>query len=220
MVYCMSNFDVLICSQGEQMKKNGLYIAFEGVDGSGKSSQISVLKDFLESQGKTVTLVKEPGSVTFGDNIRNIVKTSTVIEPRTREFLFMADRSEVISKEVIPALERGEVVISDRCFLTGMSYCVDREKEWPILKELNSIATMGIFPELVINIQISVDTMVERVFGRDNSLDQRETLVRANCSRFQDNLEVALKELNLLNLTLDGEQPLEKVSSDLIKHFS
>jgi len=202
------------------LKRNGLYIVFEGIDGSGKTTQINILKDFFEKKGKTVKLVKEPGSITFNNQLRNIVKTNTVIESRTREFLFMADRSETISKEIIPALENNEIVISDRSFLTGMSYCVNKDVEWPILEQLNKIATKGLMPDLVINIEISVDTMLQRVFGRDNSLDQRESLVRNNAELFKSNLRDALRHLDLLNINIDGEQPVDAVNSNLLKHFS
>lgn len=197
----------------------GSYIVFEGVDGSGKSTQIQALKSFLEDQGKKVVLVREPGSKTFKETLRSIVKTNRDIEEITRQFLFMADRSEVITKEVIPALNDGCIVLADRSFLTGMSYCKDAEKEWPDLMSLNKIALHGILPDLVVNIHISVETMMKRVFGRDNSLDQREERVRDNCSLFQDNLKRALKKMNLVNIHLDGELSEDLVTEKLISYF-
>lgn len=201
------------------MKNKGLYIVFEGVDGSGKSTQIQALKTYFEDRGKTVVLVREPGSNTFGDMLRTIVKTNRTIEETTRHFLFMADRSEVINKEIIPAIDAGFIVLADRSFLTGMSYCTDVDREWPILKQLNSIALNGVLPDLVINIHISVETMMERVFGRDGDLDQREELVRDNCVRFQNNLSRALKELNILNIKINGELPVAEVTAALLSLF-
>jgi len=197
----------------------GSYIVFEGIDGSGKSTQIQSLKTYLEKKGQTVVLVREPGSITFKDTLRSIVKNNSEINADTRQFLFMADRSEVISKEVIPALDKGFTVLSDRSFLTGMSYCLSLETEWDDLANLNKVALHGVLPDLVINIEISVDTMISRIFGRNENLDRIEQKVKDNAQLFKYNLRLAIKKIGLPCIHLNGELSPNLVSDNLISSF-
>jgi dTMP kinase len=101
----------------------GLFLTFEGGDGSGKSTQSALLAEWLEQQGRTVVLTREPGGTDLGDEIRNIVlHRRGHIAPRAEALLYAADRAHHIATKVRPALERGDIVLQDRYLDSSVAY--------------------------------------------------------------------------------------------------
>ena len=93
---------------------DGLFIAFEGGDGAGKSTQVALLREALERSGRTVTVTRQPGGTPLGQQIRDLVLHGDHVAPRAEALLFAADKAHHVETLVRPALQRGEVVISDR----------------------------------------------------------------------------------------------------------
>jgi len=108
------------------MKKNyygGMFIVFEGLDGSGQSTQAKLLKDYFEKQGKKVLLTKEPTQWTrAGKKVNEALDEKIQIDPLKLQKLFVVDRAEHLKKEIIPALKRSEIVISDRYFFSTLAF--------------------------------------------------------------------------------------------------
>ncbi|HMH57966.1 MAG TPA: dTMP kinase [Galbitalea sp.] len=101
----------------------GLFLTFEGGDGSGKSTQSALLAEWLEQQGQTVVLTREPGGTELGDEIRDIVlHRRGHIVPRAEALLYAADRAHHIATKVRPALERGDIVLQDRYLDSSVAY--------------------------------------------------------------------------------------------------
>jgi dTMP kinase len=101
----------------------GLFLTFEGGDGSGKSTQSAILAEWLEQQGLTVILTREPGGTELGDEIRDIVlHRRGHIAPRAEALLYAADRAHHIATKVRPALERGDIVLQDRYLDSSVAY--------------------------------------------------------------------------------------------------
>jgi dTMP kinase len=101
----------------------GLFLTFEGGDGSGKSTQSALLAKWLEEQGETVVLTREPGGTELGDEIRDIVlHRRGHIAPRAEALLYAADRAHHIATKVRPALERGDIVLQDRYLDSSVAY--------------------------------------------------------------------------------------------------
>ena len=102
---------------------SGLFITFEGGDGSGKSTQAGLLAEWLTEQGRTVVRTREPGGTDVGVEVRNLVLHHRGdIDPRAEALLYAADRAHHVATLVRPALERGEVVIQDRYFDSSVAY--------------------------------------------------------------------------------------------------
>jgi dTMP kinase len=102
---------------------SGLFITFEGGDGSGKSTQAGLLAEWLTEQGHTVVRTREPGGTDVGVEVRNLVLHHRGdIDPRAEALLYAADRAHHIATLVRPALESGEVVIQDRYFDSSVAY--------------------------------------------------------------------------------------------------
>lgn len=100
-----------------------MFITFEGVDGSGKTTQCQLLKEFLEKKGHTVLLTREPGGTKVAESIRHLLlHVHDPIHPMTEVFLYCAARNEHYHKIIVPALEAGTIVISDRFYDSTVAY--------------------------------------------------------------------------------------------------
>lgn len=105
------------------MKKRGLYLGLEGLDGCGKDTQLELVKEKLLAQGLEVVVVNEPGTTEVGKQLRQILKhTEEQLDPITEMFLFYASRRQTIMLTVLPALEAGKIVLSNRSYWTSRAY--------------------------------------------------------------------------------------------------
>lgn len=145
----------------------GIFITFEGSEGSGKTTQAQMLKDYLEKRSKEVILVREPGGTPVGEKLRQILLESgeeIEIAPVTEALLFAADRAQLVSKVVRPALERGSIVIGDRFIDSSLAYQgVARGCGLEAVKNLNEWATDGLEPNLTLFLDLPVAEGLARV---------------------------------------------------------
>jgi dTMP kinase len=132
---------------------NGLFVAFEGVEGAGKGTQIRLAKEWLESQDIEVLVTREPGGTPVGEEVRRVLLDHETgrIEPRTEALLFAASRAQHVASVIRPALAAGAVVISDRYIDSSLAYQGSARGlgEQDVLT-LNVWATQGLFPDVVI----------------------------------------------------------------------
>ncbi len=132
---------------------NGLFIAFEGVEGSGKGTQIRLAKEYLESRDVDVLVTREPGGTVLGEKLREMLldHDTGAVEARTEALLFAASRSQHVTSVIRPALAEGKVVICDRYIDSSLAYQGSARGvgEQDILT-LNVWATQGLFPDLTI----------------------------------------------------------------------
>ncbi|KAA8819227.1 dTMP kinase [Bifidobacterium rousetti] len=134
----------------------GLFISFEGVDGVGKTTQVERLRAYLESRGLGVVVTREPGGTALGRAIRRLLLhgvddgdsgQAADIAPRAEALLFAADRAQHVAETIRPALERGEVVITDRYLDSSLAYQAGgRELTAAEIRELSMWATDGLLP--------------------------------------------------------------------------
>ena len=105
-----------------QPAHRGLFVAFEGGDGAGKSTQVAFLRDWLTDQGYAVLVTRQPGGTELGRQIRELVLHGGHVSPRAEALLFAADKAHHVDTLVRPALERGEVVLTDRYTDSSIAY--------------------------------------------------------------------------------------------------
>ena len=159
----------------------GKFIVFEGIDGAGLSTQAFLLQEYLKKKGFEVVLTKEPTNNLIGGLIRASLKKEWKTSARALQLLFSADRSHHLEFEILPALEKGKIVISDRYFFSTIAYgMLELEKEW--LKALNS---KFLIPDITIILDVPVEVSLKRIGkGRSNTepFEEREKLekVREN----------------------------------------
>ena len=145
----------------------GLFITFEGGDGSGKSTQVGLLTAWLESESHEVVHSREPGGTELGVELRNIVlHRRGHIAPRAEALLYAADRAHNVATKVRPALERGAVVIQDRYLDSSVAYQgAGRVLGADEVRELSLWATEGLLPDLTVLLDLDPTIGRARIAG-------------------------------------------------------
>jgi dTMP kinase len=152
-----------------------VFITFEGVEGSGKSTQAGDLARALEACGRSVRLTREPDGTPLGAAIRALFETERARPtPLAEMFLFLAARQQHVADVIRPALERGEVVISDRYLDATVAYQgYGRGVEVQTIRELNLLATGGVVPDLTIVLDLPAAAGIRRIAGRAHDSFER-----------------------------------------------
>ena len=148
-----------------KVDRRGAFIVFEGVEGSGKGTQIRLAREFLESQGLDVMVTREPGGTNLGERLRAAVLDPEAgsVEPRAEALLFAASRAQHVAHVIRPALEAGKVVVCDRYVDSSLAYQgVARGLGEQDVLSLNAWATQGLFPDLTILLNIEPDEGLAR----------------------------------------------------------
>ena len=132
------------------MAARGVFITFEGGDGSGKSTQIQSVRDWFESRGHEVIVTREPGGTELGTEIRRLVQNGPEdVDARTEALLYAADRAYHVATVIAPALERGAVVLGDRYIDSSLAYQgAARSLGVDEIASLSAWATRGLYPSL------------------------------------------------------------------------
>ena len=150
----------------------GIFITFEGVEGSGKTTQVERLAVRLRQAGRTVVTTREPGGTLISDRIRAVVldQTSVDIHPHTEALLMCAARAQLVHEVIRPALDFGHVVICDRYSDSTFAYQgYARGQDLATLRTLNDFATGGLVPHLTILLALPAEAGLERRFGPNDS---------------------------------------------------
>jgi len=146
---------------------SGVFIAFEGGEGAGKSTQASVLHDALRREGYCATLLREPGSTNLGDYLREYLIGERPVSALAELLLFEASRAQLMTERIEPLLDQGTVVIADRFAGSTIAYQgygrgVDLER----IGWLNDLATGGVYPDLTILLDIDPPEGLKRANRR------------------------------------------------------
>jgi dTMP kinase len=197
----------------------GIFIAFEGGEGIGKSTQSKLLKQWLEQEGETVVLSREPGGTDLGIEIRRILLSHSTgeISPRAEALLYAADRAHHVFSVIRPALSRGEVVISDRYFDSSIAYQgAGRVLEPGEVARISRWATESLFPTLT----IIIDLPAEIGLGRLKSKDRLES----QPIEFHERVRQEFLQLAALDperyLIVDGNQSIDDTHTAIISRVS
>jgi dTMP kinase len=147
---------------------SGTFITFEGIDGSGKSTQLRLLANFLSTNGVDVLLTREPGGTTLGRRLRAaLLDAQETVDPLTELLVFAADRAQHVRRLLRPALAEGQVVISDRYADATVAYQgAGRGFEPELISEIVQLATEGLVPDLTLLFDVPVDESMNRTTRR------------------------------------------------------
>jgi dTMP kinase len=157
----------------------GWLIAFEGVEGAGKTTQLELLQRELETLGYAVLVTREPGGTRLGERIRSILLDPETgdgeLAPRTEALLFAAARAQLVQQVIQPALERGQVVLCDRFVDSSLVYQgIARGLGHQPVAAVNHFATGGLQPDLVVLLRLDPAEGLTRARGRDPAFDRIE----------------------------------------------
>ena len=142
-----------------------MFITLEGPEGSGKSSQIGLLADFLEQQGFSVVVTREPGGTLIGDQIRHVLHdvANTAMSPAAELLLYSASRAQLVHELIRPALAAGQVVLCDRYADSTLAYQgYGRNLNLTDLQTITQFATGGLKPDLTLLLDIDVERGLAR----------------------------------------------------------
>jgi dTMP kinase len=197
----------------------GIFIAFEGGEGIGKSTQSQLLKQWLEQEGESVVLSREPGGTDLGIEIRRILLSHSTgeISPRAEALLYAADRAHHVFSVIRPALANGQVVISDRYFDSSIAYQgAGRVLEPGEVARISRWATESLFPTLT----IIIDLPAEIGLGRLKSKDRLEAQPIAFHERVrQEFLQLAAVDPERYFI-VDGNQSIDEIHTAIISRVS
>ena len=178
----------------------GRLISFEGLDGAGKTTQMELLGQWLESQHIPYVRTREPGGTPLGVEIRQLLLNRPELEitPLAEAFLFQADRAQHFAKVVLPAMAEGKLVITDRCFDASIAYQgYARGVGVELVARLSVIATQGHVP----NLTILLDLDPSQVHSRTDTSNDQEGL-REGQTRFDKEAEKFHRKVREAFLTL------------------
>ena len=190
--------------------KKGLFITFEGADGSGKTTQLNLVKDFLEKEGYDVVVTREPGALELGKKIRNILlHYEGVVADRCEMFLFLADRAQHVDTFIKPSIQDGKVVLCDRYIDSPVAYQgYGREQDIQLLKDLNNIAVNSLKPDLTLLFDVSTETAQQRVGSEKDRLESSGLDFHRRVRN--GNLELQKEEPNRIKL-INANNSIENV---------
>nr|WP_281497412.1 dTMP kinase [Ornithinimicrobium sp. F0845] len=152
-----------------------MFVAFEGGDGAGKSTQARLLRDTLEAAGHEVVLTREPGGTELGAAIRQVLLHGDHVAPRAEALLFAADRAHHVATVVRPALERGAVVLTDRYLDSSVAYQGQaRALSHEDIRNISLWATEGLLPDLTVLLDVSAAQGRARREGVHDRLERED----------------------------------------------
>jgi dTMP kinase len=156
-----------------------VFVTFEGVDGSGKSTQAERLRDALAAEGREAVLTREPGGTPLGERVRGLVLDGPEMTPWAEAALFAAARAELVATVIRPALERGADVISDRYVDSSLAYQgIARGVGVEHVLELNMHVVQGLMPDLTVLLLLDPDEAARRS-GETDRLEREGADFRA-----------------------------------------
>jgi dTMP kinase len=203
-------------------RNGGLFIAFEGGDGAGKSTQAAAVQARLEALGRTVVRTREPGGTPVGEKLRALVLEHGHgdIDARTEALIFAASRAAHVRQVIVPALERGETVLCDRFIDSSVAYQgAGRGLGLDAVRDLNLWATDGILPDLT----VLLDVDPER--GRDRrAAGGAEDRMESEPDDFHSRIRAAFLELAAARpehyLVLDAGQDRAGLTEAIMERIS
>lgn len=150
------------------MPERGVFLSFEGPEGSGKSTQIERLAERLAGQGRTVVRLREPGGTEAGDRLRAVVLDPVLeIEPEAEFLMYAAARAQLVRERIVPALEAGTDVLCDRYAESSVAYQgYGRGLDVDWIVDVNRVATQGLAPDATFLLDVPTEVGLARIAAR------------------------------------------------------
>ena len=201
---------------------SGLFISLEGIDGVGKSTQSDLLEEFLRSQGREVVRTLEPGGTELGQEIRHLLlHRKGDVAPRAEALLYAADRAHHVATKIRPALERGEVVLTDRYLDSSVAYQgVGRALRAQDVRDISMFAVEGLLPDLTILLDLEASAAAERRRSTGEAPDrlEQEKIEFFEAVR-QAYLDMAAAEPNRW-LVIDARESVDEMQAKIRKRVA
>lgn len=195
----------------EKHQYPGKFIVIEGLDGSGSSTQVDLLVKYLNQNGKKAYSTKEPTNNLVGGLLRGLLTKEWTISPEGFQLLFAADRAHHLKREIIPLLEKGNIVVSDRYAFSTIAFGgIDLDKQW-----LEGLNRYFILPDLTILLKVRPEICMQRI-GRarsESEFFEEETKLKKVWSNYYTLSKNTKNRITVIN----GEQDVAQVSENIRK---
>ncbi|MCI0455088.1 MAG: dTMP kinase [Candidatus Dadabacteria bacterium] len=204
----------------------GMFITLEGVEGSGKSTQAELLKDFLFKQGRKVSLTREPGWGALGRLIRRLLleEKDLELDPVAELFLFCADRTQHVRDFILPRLKDGEIVICDRFTDSTIVYQgYGRRLELDLVERVAREAALGLKPKLTILLNLPVKLGLSRLEKREGNTKMDEEPLEFHERVRQGYIFIAQKEpkrVKIVNASRDVFEIQQEIRNIVLGHLA
>ncbi|MCC3145272.1 dTMP kinase [Halanaerobium sp. Z-7514] len=198
----------------------GFFITFEGIEGSGKSTQIKLLGDYLKNKGKEVVITREPGGTELGKKIRQLLldPAHENMDYRTEILLYTADRAQHFKDLIKPALKAGKIVISDRFADSNLAYqAAGRGLNYELVYKINDWVIDSRWPDLTFILDVSISEGLKR--ARASSFDLNGDRLEREADSFHQRVRKAYLDMAAGErfALIDGNAAEEKVHQEVKK---
>lgn len=198
-----------------------MFITFEGIDFCGKSTQVKLLKNYFEDKGKQVVIIREPGGTLISEKVREILldKKNSGMTDETEILLFSASRAQLVREIIIPNLQSGNVVLSDRFFDSSTAYQgYGRGLPLEFINTINAFAAGAAQPKITFILDISIEEVERRQHKRQSDLDRME-LSNKNFFERVRNGYLAMAKENPRFKILSAEQSIQDIHEQIVQHL-
>ena len=198
--------------------RKGLFISIEGPDGSGKSTQISLLRKYFEERGTDVVLTREPGGTPISEKIREIIldKNNKEMDAMTEALLYASSRAQHVAEVIKPALEAGKIVICDRFIDSSIAYQGYGRGLGDCVRVINEYAVRGCMPDVTFLLEMDPKIGKERI-SADNQDRLEQEKLEFHKKVFDGYMEIEKKFDRIIGI--DAARSIEEISADIIKHI-
>ncbi len=200
--------------------RDSLFFSFEGIEGAGKSTQITKFKNYLEERGYSVLLVREPGGTPFGEKLRNAILQSTApLDPIAEAHLFASSRAQLLFEKSLPHLQQKKhAVIYDRYLDSSLAYQgVARGLGMQTILEIHSHYPLTILPTMTFYIKISVECSLARQAARNQEKDYFESEPEDFYKNLIMGYDLAANIFSERFAIIDGEKPAPQVFAQIVE---
>lgn len=197
---------------------NVMFITFEGPEGSGKSTQIRLLAEFLRARGLSVEVVREPGGTPIGDQVRHVLHdtANTAMSPEAEVLLYSASRAQLVSQRIRPSLAAGRVVLCDRYADSTMAYQgYGRGLDLGMLAALTEIATGGLKPDLTLLLDLDVSAGLSRRRVRGEEMNRLDLEAVAFHERVREGYRLLANADPERWVRIQADRPVDVVATDI-----